>query len=748
MVRGQVWVLAFATMLACAAGTAQQVASHEQTLARTWERSLDSNHAGTTPVTRVVNLLKEMQHTLKKEMDEDEDLYHKLGCWCNDNEYEKEGAISASEAKIAELESTIESLTAKIEELKTSLKELDEQLAADKKALAEATAIREKEATAFHGGELDSIQALENLKAALVVLAKHHDKAPESSVAGGAIFKTEQDSWASFLEVKSSKRWGFDHDQHALDDFMRRSDLDVGAPTLAVDDTQAANGGFLQQASPLRVDGWTLEDTALVKRAMRSATAFVQAHQSESYNPAYTAQSGEIVGILKQLKEEMEGDLKDSQEKEKDAAAAFAELRALKTQAIESAEKMSERKEDDLATSENGLAEAKEDLGEEKEALAEAQKFLKNLKETCTDADKKFAERKAARMNEITAVSETIGILTEDEARDAMSGTYNFLQRTATSARGKSRRQRAARTLRAAAKRNGDAQLSLLATSVELDAFTKVKKAIDGMVAMLKKQQEDEVKKVGYCKKTLQANEMDIEKTTDEKADLESEASKLSEDLKAIVDGLAEAKAQIAKLHVDLQSASEDRMSTNIAFQKTMADQTLTVKVLQVALARMAKYYDDESLLQKHALAAARQTPPVPQMEYTKSKAAGGVMQLLEKLIQDAKEIIEDSKAGEMEAQAAYEQTVADTNDSVDALQDKVATKSKQKAHTSKALLETEESIADTANEIEELQKYNADLHVECDYVLKNFDVRQKARAEEIEALQQATQILSGANFS
>lgn len=745
MVHGQTCMLAFATMLACAASTAQQVASHEQSLARTWEHSLDSSRAGDTPVTRVVNLLKEMQKTLTKEMEEDENLYHKLGCWCNDNEYEKEGAISASEAKIAELESTIESLTAKIDELKTSLKELDEQLAADKDALAEATAIREKQAAAFHGGELDSIQAIENLKAALVVLAKHHDKAPDSSVAGGAIFKTPEDSWDSFLEVKSSKRW-FDHDQHALDDFMRRSDLDTGASTLTDDEVQGASGGFLQQASPPQVDGWSLEDTALVKRAMHSATAFVQAHQSEKYYPAYTSQSGEIVGILKQLKEEMEGDLKDSQEKEQADAAAFVELRAAKTQAIESVEKMSEQKEDDLATSENSLAEAKEDLGQEKEALAEAQKFLKNLKETCTDADKKFAERKAARMNEITAVSETIEILTGDEARDAMSGTYNFLQRTATSARGKSRRQRAARALRAAAKRSGDAQLSLLATSVELDAFTKVKKAIDGMVTTLKKQQEDEVKKVDYCKETLQANEMSIEKTTDHQADLDAEASKLSENIKAIVDGLAEAKAQIAKLHVDLQQASEDRLAANIAFQKTIADQTLTVKVLQIALARMAKYYD-ESLLQNHASAAVRQTPPVPQMEYTKSKASGGVMQLLEKLIQEAKQLIEDSKAGEMEAQAGYEETVADTNASVSALQTEVTTKSRQKAHASKDLQQTEEDMAATANEIEELKKYNVDLHEECDYVLKNFNVRQKARAEEIEALQQAKQILSGATL-
>ena len=49
--------------------------------------------------------------------------------------------------------------------------------------------------------------------------------------------------------------------------------------------------------------------------------------------------------------------------------------------------------------------------------------------------------------------------------------------------------------------------------------------------------------------------------------------------------------------------------------------------------------------------------------------------------------------------------------------------------------------------ELEQLSTYNAELHQSCDYVLKNFDVRQTARSEEMEALKQAKAILSGAKF-
>ena len=41
-----------------------------------------------------------------------------------------------------------------------------------------------------------------------------------------------------------------------------------------------------------------------------------------------------------------------------------------------------------------------------------------------------------------------------------------------------------------------------------------------------------------------------------------------------------------------------------------------------------------------------------------------------------------------------------------------------------------------------------ADLHKSCDFTIKNFDIRQSARDQEVEALRQAKAILSGAKFT
>merc|ERR1719440_1013634 len=120
-------------------------------------------------------------------------------------------------------------------------------------------------------------------------------------------------------------------------------------------------------------------------------------------------------------------------------------------------------------------------------------------------------------------------------------------------------------------------------------------------------------------------------------------------------------------------------------------------------------------------------------------------MSMIEKLIYDARNLEAESFASEEDAQENYETMVADTNDSVADLQRQIATKTKEKAQAKKEKTETEGNLMDTVSELEGLNKQNQELHIECDYVLKNFDVRQQTRAQEIEAMKEAIAMLSGA---
>jgi len=736
-----------------ASATSAAALEGERTLLQTWSGVLDSNvnSVRDTPVTRVVKLLKEMGKTVQAEMDEDDGLYRKLKCWCSENSWEKSNAIEKSEAKISQLESSIESLTGSTAELRASIKELEAELAADKKALAEATALREKQLDEFHNLEKDEIQNIENLKAALEVLEKHRD-APPSTVAGGAVFKSERESfstdnlnkdlWLSFLQ-KRSKDFP-SKDMRSFDNFMRHSGLDYVLPAEKTD--VVVKPKFLQQQGQAQTQ-WSDEDVSMVQSALKTASAFLQSRHGQSYYPAYNFRSNEIVGVLRQLKEEMEGDLAEAQKIENQRAAAFAELRAAKTQEIDSGYKMSEEKEDQLAEQDNALAEAKEDLGQEEASLAADKKFVANLKETCADADKNFEKRKASRQQEMAAISQTIEILQGDEARDAMTGTFSFAQMSAARThQSQHRRQTAAQMLRLAARKAQDPQLSVLATAVELDAFTRVKKAIDDMIAMLNQQQEDEVKKTDWCKSELQSNEMATARMETQQADIEASIAKLESNIQELEAGIADAKSEIASTQLNLQKATLARKQENLDFQKTVADQTVTIEVLKKALDKLATYYDlvqtsGDSWIQ-------RQTPDVPQMEYKKNAGAAGVMEMIEKLVYDAKDLMSEAKTAESEAQAAYEKLIADSNNSIKTLQGEVVSKTQAKVDAEKDHRDAKADLAETLRELQGLAKYNAELHSECDYVLKNFDLRQQARREEIVALQQAKQILNGASLS
>merc|ERR1719160_1782326 len=126
------------------------------------------------PVTKVINLLKDMQEQLNKEQEEDEEVYEKVACWCETNDKEKTTSISDAEDHITALTASIEEHTANSARLNTEIKNLESEIAKNQAALDEATSIRQKELTEFNGEEKDMLQSIGALKSAITVLSKHN----------------------------------------------------------------------------------------------------------------------------------------------------------------------------------------------------------------------------------------------------------------------------------------------------------------------------------------------------------------------------------------------------------------------------------------------------------------------------------------------------------------------------------------------------------------------------------------------
>merc|ERR1719326_1002434 len=131
------------------------------------------------PVTKVVNLLKDMLKQLEKEAEEDEEIYEKLACWCETNDKEKTKAIADAEALIEELTSTISELAATSARLSTEIKNLEGEVKEEQDALDQATAMRAKELAEFNEAEKETLLNIQALKNAIIVLSKNHPGSQE-----------------------------------------------------------------------------------------------------------------------------------------------------------------------------------------------------------------------------------------------------------------------------------------------------------------------------------------------------------------------------------------------------------------------------------------------------------------------------------------------------------------------------------------------------------------------------------------
>merc|ERR1712110_769485 len=240
---------------------------------------------------------------------------------------------------------------------------------------------------------------------------------------------------------------------------------------------------------------------------------------------------------------------------------------------------------------------------------------------------------------------------------------------------------------------------------------------------------------------------MGTEKKEREKQDLIAKIEDLELTIKTLTEEIEALKAEIAEMQVQLKRAGENREKENKEFQSTVADQRETQKLLQAALNVLAEFYGKKEaalLIQQEPVGP----PPPPGFEaYKKNAASGGVMSMIQQIISDAKAMEAETIRSEEDAQKAYEDFVKETNASIEAKSKEIVNKSELKAKAETDLVETKEAKEAVMLELEQLSNYNAQLHQSCDFVLKNFELRQTARDEEVEALRQAKAILSGAKF-
>jgi len=628
------------------------------------------------PVTKVVNLLKDMLKQLEKEAEEDEEIYDQLACWCATNEKEKTKSIAEAEAHITDLTTSVEDLTASSSRLGTEIKNLDKEVAENQHALDQAVAIRQKELAEFVQEEKDLLQSIDGLASAIKVLSKHNG--------------------AAFLQV------------------------DIQGAVSTIQYQVAKNAKLLKGV--------------LTHTERKKISAFIQASSSEKYAP----QSGEIFGILEQMKESFEANLSELQKEEAANIKAFGELKVAKTEEMTAGQDQIDAKTQELADAQEKLAQNGEDLEDTKKTLAEDEAFLAMLKEKCSSTDAEWEERTKTRQLEMEACSKALAVLSSDEAHDLFTKTFNpaLVQVSEHS----ERQTAAAKLLKEVALKVNSPRLAAIAMKVKLDAFVRVKKAIDDMITQLMAEKVDEIKHKDFCVEEFNTNLVQTERKEAEKQDLLALIEDLQLQIKTLTGEIDTLISEIKELNLNMKRGGEDREKENKEFQAVVADQRASQKLLTAALDILKGVYD-KALLQEG------QAPPAGFKEYKKNENSGGVMGMIQTIINVAKTMEAEVIRAEEDAQKAYEDFVKDSNASIQEKTKSQVNKDEERAKATEDLNQATQDKEAALLELEQLSNYNAELHSSCDFIMKNFEIRQTGRDEEIEALKQAKGILSGAKF-
>merc|ERR1719221_324945 len=292
----------------------------------------------------------------------------------------------------------------------------------------------------------------------------------------------------------------------AFDAFKADAGANIGAINKAVAALTKGMGGFLQSAAATNLRVLVEKGIAGLEEGDRQTLAsFLDGSQSSSYAP----QSGEIVGILKQMGDTMGKDLAEAEAAEKEAAATYEKMVAAKTQEIEALTASIEAKLQESSDKAVKLVQAKNDLKDTQEGVAEDQQFLAELAKGCKTKEAEWEVVVKTRGEELLALSKTIKILNDDDALELFKKTLPsasaFVQVQVTAKSQKARALEAIRAAQTQGQKQNRAQLDLIALALrgKKIGFGKVIEMIDAMVQTLSKDQQDDDHKVEYCEDQL-----------------------------------------------------------------------------------------------------------------------------------------------------------------------------------------------------------------------------------------------------
>jgi len=683
-----------------------------------------------SPITRVVELLQSMSTRMEADHKAEEDAYETFVCWAKSIISQKTASNAAAQTRADSLQTYINDLQNGRIELTTERQDLEKELETVNADIEIAQQMRAKEKADFDSAKEEMDAAIAALDSAITVLrtaTQAHTEGVLMSITG---------KLGETAEVRSREAAA-----------LSRA-VELGNKVLTKGDSV-----FLQRLLtgdvPERADWKTLN---------RKAT----------FKMNYKARSFKIQGVLAKLLETFSSNLADAAAKETAAITTFNTLMGSKGQQKTAAETALSRMEKENGARGMSLQDAS---GERQDLLAQItadEGYIGQVQTALTNKKAEWQARQKLRADEIAAFSQAISILHSDDARDTFKKSFAsqgflFLQEGVTK-EGARRINRAVDMLRVAEERTGDERLADVAAQLNTSHFTEVVTAIDNMLTVLRNEEASDITAKETCESDRAHDTREAITKSRAMDELSDTITTLTAKVAELEAEVKEKEAQVTAINNELIAAADQRAKENKAYLAAKQDDEDAAGLVRQAKSVLQTFYRDNGLMlvqgshksgtgaHQPFTSVAGEAPPPPPKTWEapyggKTEESTGILAILEMIHDDINADITKATTEEGEAVALYTRTKTNLETERGELTTSIGTLNGQIGAANGDIQTADQDRYTKKGELKAIMDRIAGAAPNCDFVTINFHVRSQNRKIEIDGLEKAKAILSGASF-
>lgn len=557
-------------------------------------------------------------------------------------------------------------------------------------------------------------------------------------------------------------------------------------------------GGFLQVSSGITEEASVVQKLSLSMDISDHDRDLISRFLSGSENER--PGSSEIIGIMKQMLEDMKKDQIKLEEFESNAKYVFEELSTSKELQIESSTKGIETKQERHSELRVKDTELKNDAEHLKVGVEEDEELLATTKVDCKAKDTEYAKWKESHNNELQTITSAVKIMNQDiaairafEKKGHSAAFLSFLQVKRRARR--SRRRNKHRRLKASKRK--DVDLLELGFQNRKAGFEPVIEVMDRLIVHLRQEQEAEDTKRAYCKKATAKCEKAMMLIKKENDDMQVVLAEGDGDLQDIIQDMQELGDSIVKLDEEVTEATTIRKHESKEVKRSLVDMNAAKGVLDAAVKRLKKYFTDDYFFLQEDNSTDSTSPgpnsdadddlveddsgddaPAPafvqvdQSSKTEGQDEGGnddeqeggkkqapelelksggnmdkgrgIVNMIVQLRDETINNIETAEFEEQQEQKQYEEFLAESKHLRETYTKSLADKEGAKAMKEEEIQTARSKRKSVEKEFVNAQKELWDIQQECQWLLEHYDVEARAREDEIVALNGAKTVLSG----